>query len=87
MWTGLISPRSGAFVYRARDDGSDLVEHEWDHVLVGYFDGSPVPDPAEVDDWRWVDRAALADEMDEHPGRFTPWFRLALAVVDGSDRI
>jgi isopentenyl-diphosphate Delta-isomerase len=72
----------GSFIYRARDDESGLVEHEWDHVLVGRFEGEPDPDPAEVGDWRWVDRAALDAELAADPASFTPWFSPALAVLD-----
>src|SRR5205085_4273578 len=41
------------FLYRAELSGG-LVEHEYDHVFVGEFDDEPVPDRAEVEDWRWV---------------------------------
>jgi isopentenyl-diphosphate delta-isomerase len=74
----------GSFVYRAEDAGSGLVEHEWDHVLVGRHDGDPAPAPDEVDDWRWIDRAALDAELARDPDAFTPWFALALAVLDGA---
>jgi isopentenyl-diphosphate delta-isomerase len=72
----------GSFVYRARDAGSGLVEHEWDHVLVGRFDGDPEPDPTEVGEWRWVPRATLDAELAADPAAFTPWFALALGVLD-----
>jgi isopentenyl-diphosphate delta-isomerase len=74
----------GSFVYRAQDDGTDLVEHEWDHVLVGRFDGTPRPDPDEVGGWRWVDRDELDAELAADPRRFTPWFPLALVVLDAA---
>jgi isopentenyl-diphosphate Delta-isomerase len=75
----------GSFVYRAEDPGSDLVEHEWDHVLVGRCTGrpEPVPDPDEVGDWRWVTRAALDGELTSTPEAFTPWLRPALEVLEG----
>ena len=39
------------FVYRANlEDG--LIENEYDHVLVGWFEGVPKPDPTEVADWQ-----------------------------------
>jgi isopentenyl-diphosphate Delta-isomerase len=66
-----------SFVYRA-DVGGGLIEHEYDHVFIGTFDGDPAPDPVEVDDWRWVDMYALRRELREAPGRFTYWFRIAL---------
>jgi farnesyl-diphosphate farnesyltransferase len=64
------------FVYRARlEDG--LVEHEYDHVLVGYFDGIPEADFTEVAEWRWVDIVTLRADLEEHPESYTYWFRLS----------
>lgn len=71
----------GWFVYRAEDDGSGLVEHEWDHVLLGRFDGEPDPDPSEVGDWRWVTDDEVDAELAQDASRFTPWFPLALEVL------
>jgi isopentenyl-diphosphate delta-isomerase len=65
-----------AFTYYAAL-GDDLVEHEYDHVLVGRFDGEPTPDPREASDWRWVDAKTLAEEMREQPDRYAPWFKIA----------
>lgn len=72
----------GAFVYRATDPGSGLVEHEWDHVVAGTVEVDPEPDPAEVGDWRWVPIGELHDEVRDHPDRFTPWFPLAWTVLE-----
>jgi isopentenyl-diphosphate Delta-isomerase len=66
-----------SFVYRA-DVGKGLVEHEYDHVLVGRFDGAPAPDPGEVEEWRWVRMNSLAGEIAEHDDRFAAWFPIAL---------
>ena len=65
------------FVYRAELDGA-LVEHEYDHVFVGTFEGEPAPDPAEVEDWRWVGAAELRRELREEPERYSSWFKLAV---------
>lgn len=67
----------GSLIYRA-EVGSGLVEHEYDHLFLGHWDGEPVPDPAEVSEWRWVPVAKLLDEVARHPGRFTVWFRALL---------
>jgi isopentenyl-diphosphate Delta-isomerase len=68
---------AGAFIYRA-EVGHGLVEHEYDHVFVGRWDGSPAPDPAEVVDWRWIDPDELRQEILGQPDRFTPWLQPAL---------
>lgn len=68
------------FIYRAKLD-NDLVEHEYDHVLVGNFDGTPLPSREEVDDWRWVDITTLKQDMKENPENYTYWFRISLDVL------
>lgn len=67
--------RSFDFIYRAELD-HDLIEHELDHVFIGYTDHSPQPDPAEVMDWKWMSREALLKRLESHPEEFTAWFRL-----------
>lgn len=65
-----------SFVYRA-DVGAGLIEHEYDHVFIGTFDGEPHPVPAEVEAWRRIAIPALRGELRDSPGRFTFWFRIA----------
>jgi isopentenyl-diphosphate delta-isomerase len=65
------------FEYRARV-GKGWWEHEVDHVLVGMYDGAPVPDPAEVGAWRWPGVDRLLGEVRRAPRRFTAWFAPAL---------
>ena len=65
------------FVYRASLDGG-LVEHEFDHVVVGWFQGNPAPDPREVDEWRWAFAPAVQAQLAGAPEAFTAWFRVAL---------
>jgi len=68
------------FVYRAElDDG--LTEHEYDHVLVGNFDGTPNPSRNEVDDWKWVDLPTLKRDLQENPEEHTYWFRIGLEML------
>lgn len=70
-----------SFVYRA-DVGNGLVEHEYDHLLLGRWDGRPAPDPAEVEAWRWAAPDRVRREVASRPERFTYWFRLALRELD-----
>ena len=64
------------FVYRAElEDG--LIEHEYDHVLIGYFNGVPNPNDNEVSEWRWSNLEALSFDLEKHPESYTYWFRLS----------
>ncbi len=65
------------FVYRAALDAG-LVEHEYDHVLVGRFRGTPAPDAREVDEWKWEHVPAVQSQLAAGPEAFTAWFKLAL---------
>lgn len=70
------------FVYRA-EVGGELIEHEYDHVFVGACDRSPAPDPAEVEDWRWVSMDELRRNLNEEPHRYSRWLKL---VIEGEHR-
>lgn len=65
-----------SFIYRAHDPTSGLTEHEFDRVFCGHFDGTPHPNPEEIDQFRWARVSQLQAEIQAHPERFTPWFRI-----------
>lgn len=65
------------FIYHAELDNG-LFEHEYDHVLVGRFDGEPNPSRDEVDDWKWVSLTTLKLDMQRNPNDFTYWFKVSL---------
>jgi len=64
--------------YKAEVDAG-LVEHEYDHVLVGISDHVPRIDKQEAQDWRWTPLPRLAEEMERFPDSFTHWFKLIIA--------
>ena len=66
-----------SFVYQSQL-GNGLYEHELDHVLVGRYDGLPMPNPVEAGDWCWVDVRVVTQDARVHPERYTTWFPLAL---------
>ena len=72
--------------YRA-EVGGGLVEHEEVDLFVAEAKAAlPLaPDPAEVMATRWIELAALRDEIAGQPDRFTPWLRIYLA--EHADRI
>jgi len=80
---GLQTPlrEAGAFVYRAEDPESGLVEHEFDSVLVGVTDRVPTPNPAEADGWRHMTVNRVREELRANPEAFTPWFAKALEIA------
>lgn len=74
----------GVYVYRATDAKSGAVEHEFDHVLVGYVPSDLVwsPDPGEVDDLRWVAPGDVARDLVATPDDYAPWLRGTLEVTE-----
>lgn len=77
------------FVYRA-EFADGLVEYEYDHVLLGAFDGELHPRPEEVSAVRWVGVNELAELLATQPGLFAPWaftvLPLALAQLSENGR-
>ncbi|MBF6329852.1 isopentenyl-diphosphate Delta-isomerase [Nocardia transvalensis] len=72
----------GTFRYHAADPRTGRVESEWDHVLIGRFDGAPPhPDPAEVADYAWVRPEELNASIAAEPDRYTPWLPGVLTVA------
>lgn len=69
-----------SFVYHA-DVGSDLTEHEFDHVFVGRCDAAVVPDPTEISAVAWVDTSEIVRDVAARPQRYSKWFAVALAEM------
>ncbi len=76
---GIDCPLDLAFSFRYRADmGNGLVEHEYDHVFVGRFAGSPQPHPDEVGAWRWASFDEVIQDLAARPDQYTAWFRILL---------
>ncbi len=67
---------SFSFIYRA-DFDNGLTEHEYDHVFIGINDETPVPDRSEVDAFRYINLDDLSEDLNNNPGNYTVWFRIA----------
>ena len=63
------------FIYKAPFDNG-LTEHELDHVMIGYSDESPVINPEEVEDWKWMAIDEVKNDMQSHPEIYTVWFKI-----------
>jgi|SRR5690606_5633306 len=63
------------FIYKAPFDNG-LTEHELDHVMIGHYHGEPNINPSEVGDWKWMSIDAVKKDMQEHPEKYTVWFKI-----------
>jgi isopentenyl-diphosphate delta-isomerase len=66
-----------AFTYRAAFPNG-LVEHEFDHVFLGTYDGPIAPDPAEVAQYAWRSRDEILSQIRAQPASVAPWFVMIL---------
>lgn len=78
-FTTEISPR-GYFLYRS-DVYGGLIEHEYDHLFVGHYNGPIFANPDEVSNTRWISLTELELAVTNNPEQFTPWFKLILDQV------
>ena len=69
-----------AFAYRVAFENG-LIEHEYDHVLIGTTDVEPKLNPEEADEWKWVSIPALREDIAQHPEKYTYWLRIAFEDV------
>jgi len=66
-----------SFTYKVQL-ANDLVEHEYDYVFMGTYDGDPTPSPEEADDWKWTDLEELRTDVQMNPDRYAAWFRICI---------
>jgi isopentenyl-diphosphate delta-isomerase len=64
------------FIYQAKV--GRLVEYEYDYVFTARYDGDPVANPEEADDWRYAALAQIKEDAAAHPDQYTSWFKLIL---------
>ncbi len=70
----------GVFEYREHVS-EEMIEHEIDHVYIGYGDVEPQPHPDEVTETRWLRISDLVHELGERPELFAPWLSKVLVLV------
>ncbi len=66
-----------SFIYQVKFDNT-LFEHEYDHVIMGRFDGKLIPNRDEVSDWKWIDIERLKKDIQENPDWYTPWLKISI---------
>lgn len=76
----------GVYGYQATDEKTGLVEHEYDHVLLGILaprHAPARPDPTEVAALRWIPPHDLLTELAATPTAFAPWLAGVTEVALG----
>lgn len=68
------------FIYKAAVENG-LIEHELDHVFIGYSNLNPNPNPAEVQDYKWIDLPNLVVDIQQFPHKYSIWFRTCVQDV------
>ena len=68
-----------SFVYKAIF--GNLTEYEFAHVFVGKFNGTPILNREETEDWKWIKPEELKRDIKENPQNYTYWFKLILDKV------
>lgn len=73
---GIVSKPEFAykFIYKAVLD-NNLTEHELDYVFTGTFDGEPVINSHEVEDWKFESIDWLKKDIVSNPDHYTFWFK------------
>jgi len=62
-----------SFIYKTSFDNG-LIEHEFDHVLLGFSNDKPKINSSEVDDYKWVSLELLNEDLALRPEKYTAWF-------------
>ncbi|OAT16724.1 isopentenyl-diphosphate delta-isomerase [Proteus myxofaciens ATCC 19692] len=52
-----------------------LIEHEYDHIFIGYYNGQVKFNPEEVAAVEWIEIPELINQINKTPEKFTPWVK------------
>jgi isopentenyl-diphosphate delta-isomerase len=63
------------FVYKAELENK-LIEHELDHVMIGFSNDEPKINADEVCEYKWISLEDLLYDMKQHTENYTIWFNL-----------
>lgn len=64
-----------SFIYKASFDNG-LIEHELDHILIGYYDNNPEINTDEVERFKWMTLEDVKIDIFENPDQYTAWFKI-----------
>ena len=65
----------GHLLYR-HTFSNGLTEYEFDHIFVAPYGGQKImPNPDEIQDWRWIKKEDLHQEIQQYPDSFSFWLK------------
>lgn len=68
------------FIYKANLP-NDLIEHEFDHVFIGKYNGAVLPNQLEVVNYDYQSIEEVQLNLQDHPEYYTIWFQIAFPKV------
>ena len=63
-----------SFIYKAPFENG-LTEHEFDHVLIGYYDKLPDINPEEVEAFKYSSIEFIQKDIEDRAEQYTVWFK------------
>ena len=70
-----------SFTYNAPVENG-LIEHEFDHVFAGEYEGTILMNREEVCDYSYHDLASIRTLLQKKPEVFTSWFKIAFPQIE-----
>ena len=76
MGIDLPTTYSHKFIYRSSLGA--MTEYELDHVYFGKFDGKPIINKEEVEDWKYMGTREIRENMRKNPELYSFWFKMIM---------
>lgn len=70
-----------SFTYHAQVE-NHLIEHEYDHVFAGEYEGEIHPDKKEVAEFCYVEMGEIKEAIELRPHTFTSWFKIVFPRIE-----
>ena len=70
-----------SFTYYAPVE-NNLIEHEYDHVFAGEYEGEISADETEVAGYYYEEMTAIKTAIQSQPAKFTSWFKIVFPKIE-----
>ncbi len=74
-----------SFIYNEAVE-NNLIEHELDHVFIGYINATPTINTDEVQDFKWMGITEILSDIKDNPTHYTVWFKQAFPELISKNR-